>query len=245
MIVAPSSTQTSMLRAPRGLTGALTWRLVLVRDAEGSPVTVVIAESSDEIVSNDIGDHRHLRYDRPYTSPADDGTYRAIWARGCEEVFETVVVADSSSATFATLDDVAHRRGLAGAGDLTAEQTASIEFLLPMAAAVIADAAGKDDGWAVTLAPVPQILKGLSVELVLRALANPDSVQAQREQLGQYSISQNFAAGQIGMALSDTEVLIVRRAVHGRTSGSVRVESSLRITEVLLWEQRQIAQGTA
>jgi hypothetical protein len=56
----------------------------------------------DGITFDDLADSRGLyQFRRPYTAPDDGGTYRAIWTYGCEQVHETVVVADSSEARFA------------------------------------------------------------------------------------------------------------------------------------------------
>jgi hypothetical protein len=73
-----------------------------------------------------------------------------------------------------------------------------------MAAAIIADAAGKDDGWVVTLDPVPQVLRGLSVELTVRALANPNQLSQLREQLGSYSYAATFASDPRGWRSSQS-----------------------------------------
>lgn len=237
MIVAPGSSQTSKLRAPYSLFGGVSWRLVNVDTGAEA-----IARSSDGITRDDAGDTSGLwRFRRPYIAPDDDGTYRAIWAYGGYQVYETVVVADSSEARFAEAADVAKRLGR----DLTAGETDSAEYLLAMAAAVIADAAGKDDGWVVTLDPVPQVLRGLSVELTVRALANPNQLAQLREQIGSYSYAATFAstghAGSgsdvLGLALKPVEVMIVRRAVYGRTTGSAPVRSAL-VTDEILWAER-------
>lgn len=218
-IAAPGSSQRSTLRGvPRDLIDSLTWRLLLEQDG-----TATITESSTGIVELDVGDDCLHRYDRVYTAPATEGRYREIWRWGTEEFVRVVVVAGGPEAAFATAEDVEARLGR----DLTAQETASVAFLLPMAATVLADAAGKNDGWIATVTPVPQILRGLNVELVRRALVNPDGVQSYREQLGAHSYSATFAADRLGMELTKTEQLIVSRAVHGRTTGSAPVHSAL------------------
>jgi hypothetical protein len=188
----------------------------LIDEADGSET---IAASSGSINAVDVGTYDVLRYDRIYTAPSDEGRYRAIWSLGCREAYEVVVVATESTAAFATTDDVAARLGR----ELTTGEQASVEFLLAIASSVIADTAGRDDGWVVTLDPVPTILRGLSVELVVRALANPNQLASLREQLGNYSMAATFASERTGMTLTPTEVLIVRRAVYGRTTGSAPV----------------------
>lgn len=247
-IVAPGSSQTSELIVgpalpgsnvrevtfashdsafePDPLLGGLTWRLIALDDGAS-----VIDESADHIVEVYRG-----HYKRPYAAP-DEGTYVAVWREGWREIGERVIVSDTTAATFATADDVAARLGRT----LNAGETTSVEYLLGAAASVIADAAGKDDGWAITLDPVPTPLKGLSVELVCRALSNPNSLAALREQIGTYQYSAQFRGDQAGggLALTDTETLLVRRAVHGRTSGSVQAESGFaRAMGIYLWQQR-------
>jgi hypothetical protein len=230
LIVAPGSPQTSKLRAPRSLLGGVSWRLV---NWDGG--TVAIAASSDGITIDDLPDSRGLyQFRRPYTAPNDGGTYRAIWTYGCEQVYETVVVAESSEAQFATADDVAARLGR----ELTAGETATVDYLLTMASAIIAEAAGKDDGWVVTLNPVPQLLRGLSVELTVRALANPNQLAQLREQLGSYSYAATFASD-AGMALKPVEVMLVRRTVHGATSGSAPMRSVFCVADEILWTERR------
>lgn len=124
---------------------------------------------------------------------------------------------------FATAEDVATRL----ARDLTAEQGAQAEFLLDIATAVIAGACGKDDAWAAALTPVPDLVMGMCVELVVRVMSNPTQARSMSEQLGQYQHSESFrdAAQGGGMLLAPWEELAVRNAVFGRTTASVRVKA--------------------
>jgi hypothetical protein len=233
LIVAPGSSQTSKLRAPRSLLGGLSWRLLNWDDG-----TDAIAASHDGIAFDDLADSRGLyQFRRPYTAPDDGGTYRAIWRYGYEQVHETVVVAASSEAQFAEPTDVAARLGR----ELTAGETETVGFLLTMAAALIADAVGKDDGWVVTLDPVPQVIRGLSVELTVRALANPNQLLQLREQLGSYSMAATFAQDRLGFTLTPVEEMIVRRTVYGRTSGSAPVRSAFTVADEILWAERHTA----
>lgn len=125
---------------------------------------------------------------------------------------------------FATTDDIAARLGR----DLTDAETTMADLLLDGATAVIAEAAGKDDDWAESLDPVPQVLRFVAVEVVHRTLCNPQSLESASEQLGAYQHSERFRAGAAGggLALTGTEELLVRRAVWGTTTGSVQVEST-------------------
>lgn len=122
---------------------------------------------------------------------------------------------------FATTEDVGARLGRA----LTAGEESSVELLLDGATAVIAETAGKDDDWATDLSPVPSMLRFLAVELTCRALANPNALDRLQEQVGSTSYSAAFRTDGGGLLLTKTEELLVRRVVHGRTSGSARVES--------------------
>lgn len=229
-IVDAGSAQVSSLHgvAP-DLGGHLTWRLI--NDADGS---TVIAESSDQIVEIDDGNDPPLvRYDRPYPAPLLAGTYLAIWRYYSEEAAQNVVVATSAEATFAFPDDVATRMGR----PLTSDETSAASLLLNIAAAVIAEAAGYDDGWAVTLDPVPQLLRGLSIELACRNLQNPGQFAQLTQTVGAYSFSGRQAT--VGMVLSDAEVMMVRRTVHGRVSDSAHLESSFEKAQDEYWLRKQ------
>lgn len=229
-LVAANSNAVSMItEAPMNMTGQLTWRLI--NDADG---TIVIAESSDGIVAVDDGhDWPNCRYDRQFTTPSTAGRYLAIWRYYEEELPQLVVVAASPDAAFATADDVAKRLGRA----LSNQEAETVPFLLNMAATVIADAVGKDDGWAASLTPVPRMLRLMSVELVSRALPNPSQYTQIRQQVGSYSIAVSQAT--TGMALSDPESLMLRRAVFGRTTDSVHVESGFELAQDEYWLRKQ------
>lgn len=124
---------------------------------------------------------------------------------------------------FATVEDVATRLARA----LSATDAGTAEQLLDAAAAVIADAASKDDAWVAQLSPVPSMLRFLSVELVVRAMSNPEGLASFREQIGVHQFAKNFRAGADGggLMLTPVEELLVRRTVYGRTSGSPTVAS--------------------
>jgi hypothetical protein len=156
-IVQPGSAQVSKLPgAPRDLIGSVSWRFV--RESDGVDV---ITESTDAITEHDLGDWFRHRYDRPYSAPTTEGRYRAVWRYGTVELEQVVVVAAGGPIAFASAADVVARLGR----PLTTQETSDLGFLLPMGAAVIADAASKDDGWVATLNPVPQIIRLLNAEL--------------------------------------------------------------------------------
>lgn len=124
---------------------------------------------------------------------------------------------------FADATDVATRLGR----DLTADEAAQATYLAELATALIAAACDKTDAWAAALSPVPTILSLFCVELVARSMPNPAGLLSLSETLGQYSSTQRFrdAAAGGGMALSELEERVIRRAVFGTNSGSVKTES--------------------
>lgn len=125
---------------------------------------------------------------------------------------------------FATTDDVALRLGRA----LTSGEEDQADLLLGLATATIANAADKDDVWAEALDPVPVLLKGFCIELTCRALANPNGLFSKSETIGSYSYTHSFNKDvSSAMALSDVEVLVIRRAVNGSNSGSAKAENVL------------------
>jgi hypothetical protein len=126
---------------------------------------------------------------------------------------------------FATSDDVGTRLGRT----LTAGEALSVDAALEGATAEIAEAAHKDSA---DISPVPDYLRYLCVEVACRMLANPNSLDSLNEQLGQFNYSARFRRDGGGMLLTDQEVLRVRRVVHGRNSGSVRVASIVDTGEV-------------
>lgn len=121
---------------------------------------------------------------------------------------------------FATTTDVGDRLGRA----LTDAEVTSVEFLLDAATAVIAEAADENDAWAVALSPVPTIVRVICVELVCRALANPNSLDSLQETLGQHSYSARFRED-AGLWLTPREENLIRRATGATRSGSTLVRS--------------------
>ena len=231
LVDANSSSISTIANVPPWILGQLTWRLI--DDYDG---TIITPESPDGIIEIDDGHDAYLRrYDRPFTAPASAGTYLAIWRHLFEEHAQTVIVSGSvDDIAFATVDDVAARLGRA----LLPTEALEAPWLLNMSCAVIADAAGYDDGWASRLNPVPQLLRMLSVILVCRALANPSEYTSTTEKIGAYNFQ---AARAMNFELSDAEVLMVRRAVHGRTTVSVDIESSFIRALDEYWLRKQAA----
>lgn len=118
---------------------------------------------------------------------------------------------------FATNADVQTRQGRT----LTSAESDAVDYLLDIATAVIAQAADKDDTWAAALTPVPTIIRGLTVELVSRALDNPTGLSSLQEQIGSYQYTKSFNRGlPSGLVLTDIERQIIRRTI-----GSVNYSS--------------------
>lgn len=230
LLTAGQSGRSIITGAPIGIADDLTWRLI--SDEDG---TVAIAESSAGITEIDDGhDAGARRYDREFTAPSSSGRYLAVWRYFDEEIDESIIVEPSRDTAFAANLDVAKRLGRTLT---TEEDTNQVPYLLTMAAVVIADAAGYDDGWAASLDPIPNMLRMMSVELVSRTMWNPKGVTSLRQQVGSYSIA--LARDTPGMELSDTEVAMIRRTVHGRTTASVHVNSHFELAQDEYWLRRQ------
>lgn len=124
---------------------------------------------------------------------------------------------------FATADDIATRLG---EESLSPADKASVELLIELAASVIAEAVDQGDEWTEELDPVPTIVKALTIELVCRAMASPQGLASATETLGAYSRSETYRKDlSTALLLTDMEERMLRRAVIGQLSGSVRIES--------------------
>lgn len=124
---------------------------------------------------------------------------------------------------FATPEDIATRYGR----ELTAVEAATAESLILAAMGAIAFAVDKDDDWADELTPVPRIIWMVTVEAVVRAMPNPKGLRSTSETLGAFQHAEGYQTLDTGgIALTDREELMVRRAIYGRTSGSARVDST-------------------
>jgi hypothetical protein len=111
---------------------------------------------------------------------------------------------------FATVTDVATRQGRT----FTSTEQDQVTLLIELATAAIADAALKDDAWAAALTPVPDIIKGLTIELVGRAMANYEGLTSQSEQIGSYQYMKSFnKEATTAFALTNIERRIVRRTI--------------------------------
>jgi hypothetical protein len=129
--------------------------------------------------------------------------------------------------SYATKEDLAKRlrREFSSADGETAD------LLLDLASVEVTAALGKGEEWEKEQqeeeATPPRVLRLVTLEVAARVMSNPQGVGAMREQLGAYSLSEDFRGmtEAAGIALTEREKLLVRRAVHGRTSGSPRTGS--------------------
>lgn len=125
---------------------------------------------------------------------------------------------------FATSTDVEKRLGR----ELTSSEEDQVGLLLDLATAAIANAADMADTDAAALSPVPTVIRGFTIELTCRALANPSGLFSKSETIGSYSYTNNFNKDvSSAMALSDVETLVIRRTLLGSNSGSARAENVL------------------
>lgn len=123
-------------------------------------------------------------------------------------------------ATFATIDDLAHRLGLTSAADFTAAQSAQGLMFLVLASGLIIQAADKDAAWANALTTIPVLLRAVCLEVCARVMSNPTGARSESETLGAYQHASSYADGSHGMWLTDREVLLVRRVVFGTLSAT-------------------------
>lgn len=129
---------------------------------------------------------------------------------------------------FASLDDIKARAGR----PLSEADEAAAVFLL-LGAQVIIEAAVEKTEEQLGDA-VPPVLKFIAVEVVCRAMANPQGLSSETEALGAYSHSERFRSGENSdILLTKAEELLARRAVHGTLSGSTQIGSLVSDTYAL------------
>lgn len=187
--------------APMGLVGTLTVR---IEDADTG--TVVVAETTAG-----ISEPRTGYYKVTLTAPVTEADYFVIWANGSTEVKEELEVTSTapSADAFAATADVAARLGVTFTSDQEAQATALLELI----ALEIADATGKDVGDIDATIP---ILKVVSVQACVRAIANATGAMVASETLGAYSHTDTYGpSGGAAVFLTPTERSRVRRAVLG------------------------------
>lgn len=205
--------------APQDLEGVIELGFLLL-PAE----TIIVAATADGITEYPQDDGTS-NYQGSIEIPddAEDGSYQAFWLD--DEVVvgvEDYTVGDVPSTAFATAADIAGRLGR----DLTDAETTQVATLLPLATGRIAAAVGQDAAWAADLSPIPDAIRGVTIEMTVRVLLNPAGAQSFSETLGQHQYSANFGDGAaVGLMLSSDERRQVRRAVRGSSFASVTLET--------------------
>lgn len=125
---------------------------------------------------------------------------------------------------FASAAEVAARLGRT----FTDAENDQVDMLLQLASLAVAGACDKDDAWVATVAPVPPIVRVITIECVVRAFVNPDGARTRQEQLGQYGTTVTYAAAApSGISLSPVEERAVRSAVFNGSTGSARLSGVL------------------
>lgn len=120
---------------------------------------------------------------------------------------------------FAKSEDVAARLGRS----LAESEGDQVTFLLDAATAIIEEAVDKTE--ADLGDDAPTVLRFVCVEMVTRAMANPQGLASQQEALGAYSHGERFQGDGSGLMLKPLEVQMIRRAVWGQLSGTAQMES--------------------
>ena len=122
---------------------------------------------------------------------------------------------------FATTADVAARLGRA----LTTAEDDQAESLILAAQATIEVVIGRAEA---DLTTVPAACEHVCVSMVLRGMANPYGFASDTESLGAYTKSQTYGRdGGTDLTPTQSETLILRRAVYGTTTGSSKAEATL------------------
>lgn len=193
-----------------------------VRDNEGTVTTYTYGEVGSPIVRDSLG---VFHADVPLTAA---GMWVISWETSNEEQVEGVQVsvspAPTASVTFATLAELALRLGHASPDDMTAAQQAQGQMLLELVTGLIVDAVDKTDTWAATLYPIHRALRAVCLEATARVMQNPSGMSSESETLGAYSHTTRYEstgnAQASGLALTEEEMRLCRKAVWGTVSGS-------------------------
>lgn len=129
---------------------------------------------------------------------------------------------------FATVDDVRTRLKPHLGRDLTADEAAQAAQVIGRVSGLIRDLLYKDQVWADTLAPVPEVFAMLCEDKAVAVMANPTNLANESEQVGAYQHSQTFQrAMDGGVFLTAAEKREVKRAAGVSTIGSVPLGSIL------------------
>lgn len=123
---------------------------------------------------------------------------------------------------FATSADVQTRLGYA----LTAQQTEQAAHVIARVTGLIRDLLGKDQQWADSLDPVPEVFATLCEDKAIGVVVNPTNLASESEQLGAYQHSQTFQrAMDGGVFLTEAEKREVRKAAGVASFASVTMVS--------------------
>ncbi len=121
---------------------------------------------------------------------------------------------------YATASDIETRLKPSMGQEFTDDQLAAAELLCEAATAVIVACHGGKE-----LETPPPVLRFVAIEVVCRAMANPQALSSEQETIGAYSYAQRYATEGGGLWLKQLEEQMVRQAVHGRLSGSAEMKS--------------------
>lgn len=121
---------------------------------------------------------------------------------------------------YATATDIQTRLKPTLGRDFTADEKAAADLLCEGATEAIVECHGGNE---ISDSP-PRLLKIVAIEVVRRAMANPNGLQSEQETLGSYSHAQRFLADG-SLELKPIEERMVRGAVHGRLSGTAQMQS--------------------
>lgn len=134
-----------------------------------------------------------------------------------EDITEPVALAPTPQ--LATVTDVRNRL----ARPLTEPEETQVGSLITAATVNILNAVDKDADW--TIPPeIKPLLAMLCVEVVSRAMSNPQAIGQESETLGAYSHTTTYAREipGSGLLLTNVEELLIRRAVWGTNAGTAR-----------------------
>jgi hypothetical protein len=167
---------------------------------------------------------------RSYTTglaTLEEGWLRLEWVDDDGAIFDSDPVRfPTPGSRLASAADVATRL----ATDLSERQEDQIDVLLDAATALILEAAGKDDAWLADQDPVPQVLRWVCVEVVCRGMVNAQGLASESKTLGQFSYQRSYgngAAGRSSLLLSQTDRLLIKRAVWGTNTATARTEEAV------------------
>jgi hypothetical protein len=128
---------------------------------------------------------------------------------------------------FASVEDIAARLGRV----LTDLEKGAATFLLEGAQAIVEAAVERTEE---QIDPLPPVLRFVTVEVVCRAMANPQGLASESETLGAYSHTERYSGeGVSDILLTKLEELMVRRAVHGTLSATAQTGSVVSDTYAL------------